>query len=327
MSPEYCAGGVVSQNESQHESHHPSQHDSNTPDSQPIHLTQPQTTPKKRKTANTLSAVFQAGGLVVVLVEVSRKSYLASIVPVIVNAILNEHQIIVDIVAFVSRGDFPRSRLGEKQRGKLLAGWVTRKMSTLAQFAIRDLDAAAAMDGAAAAVVGSDAPLHSNRNSSHSLSGRSLGGGGGGPRTSDIQAGPPRIVEHEEYDVPERTGTGYGGDGAPPPPAAGWAASSSTLTARQISSSHGYNEVAELPPATSPPPSSSGEPRPPGSRGGPPQIRLPGVDGREPLELWGSTPDEAPAQTAQAGAAGQRDEDNSWEADAIMHMNLTGDLR
>lgn len=44
----------------------------------------------------------------------------------------------VDIVAFVQRGDFPRSRLGEKQRGKILAGWVSRKMRTIAQFAIRD---------------------------------------------------------------------------------------------------------------------------------------------------------------------------------------------
>ena len=78
----------------------------------------------------------------VVLVEVGRKNYLASIVPVIVNAILNEHQLIVDIVAFVSRGDFPRSRLGEKQRGKILAGWVTRKMPTIAQFGIRDPDGA-----------------------------------------------------------------------------------------------------------------------------------------------------------------------------------------
>jgi hypothetical protein len=75
---------------------------------------------------------------VVVLVEVGRKAYLASIVPVIVNAILNEHQIVVDIVAFVNRGDFPRSRLGEKQRGKILASWVTRKMRTMAQFGIRD---------------------------------------------------------------------------------------------------------------------------------------------------------------------------------------------
>ena len=86
------------------------------------------------------SAVFQAGGLVVVLVEVGRKAYLASIVPVIINAILNEHQLVADIVAFVAKGDFPRSRLGEKQRGKILASWVTRKMPTMAQFGIRDPD-------------------------------------------------------------------------------------------------------------------------------------------------------------------------------------------
>jgi hypothetical protein len=71
-------------------------------------------------------------------VEVDRKHFLASIVPVIVNAVLNGHHFIVDIVAFVSKGDFPRSRLGEKQRGKILASWVTRKMRTIAQFAIRD---------------------------------------------------------------------------------------------------------------------------------------------------------------------------------------------
>lgn len=85
-------------------------------------------------------AVFQAGGMVVVLVEVFRKAYLASIVPVIVNAVLNEHQIVVDIVAFVGEGDFPRSRLSEKQRGKILASWVTRKLRTIAQFGIRDAD-------------------------------------------------------------------------------------------------------------------------------------------------------------------------------------------
>ena len=46
----------------------------------------------------------------------------------------------MDIIAFVSKGDFPRSRLGEKQRGKILASWVTRKMRTIAQFSIRDPD-------------------------------------------------------------------------------------------------------------------------------------------------------------------------------------------
>jgi acyl-CoA synthetase (AMP-forming)/AMP-acid ligase II len=83
-------------------------------------------------------AVFQAGGLVVIVVEIFRRNFLASMVPVIVNAILNEHQLVIDIVSFVQKGDFHRSRLGEKQRGKILAGWVTRKMRTIAQYSIRD---------------------------------------------------------------------------------------------------------------------------------------------------------------------------------------------
>ncbi|KAJ6148739.1 hypothetical protein N7497_010721 [Penicillium chrysogenum] len=93
-----------------------------------------------RNIVNGGSAIFQAGGLVVVVVEVTRKAYLAALVPVIVDAILMEHQVVADIVAFVSHGDFPRSRLGEKQRGKVLASWVTRKLRTIAQFSIRDLE-------------------------------------------------------------------------------------------------------------------------------------------------------------------------------------------
>lgn len=61
--------------------------------------------------------------------------------PIIVNTVLNEHQLVLDIVAFVALGDFPKSRLGEKQRGKILASWVSRKMRTVAQFSIRDPDA------------------------------------------------------------------------------------------------------------------------------------------------------------------------------------------
>lgn len=96
--------------------------------------------PERTLLTQHYSAVFQAGGLIVVVVEVTRKAYLASLVPVIVNAILNEHQVVADIVAFVSHGDFPKSRLGEKQRGKILASWVTRKLRTIAQFSIRDSD-------------------------------------------------------------------------------------------------------------------------------------------------------------------------------------------
>lgn len=69
------------------------------------------------------------------------RAFLASLVPVIVNTVLNEHQLVLDIVAFVAFGDFPRSRLGEKQRGKVLGNWVSRKMRTIAQFGIRDPDA------------------------------------------------------------------------------------------------------------------------------------------------------------------------------------------
>lgn len=69
--------------------------------------------------------------------------------PVIVNTVLNEHQLVLDIVAFVALGDFPRSRLGEKQRGKILASWVSRKMRTIAQFSIRDPDAEGSVGTAA----------------------------------------------------------------------------------------------------------------------------------------------------------------------------------
>lgn len=84
------------------------------------------------------TAVFQAGGLVIAVIECTRrnKDNLAAIVPVIVNTVLEEHQFIVDIVSFVSVGHFPRSRLGEKQRGKILASWVTRKLPLTGKFGV-----------------------------------------------------------------------------------------------------------------------------------------------------------------------------------------------
>ena len=97
---------------------------------------------------NCYSAVFQAGSLLVLIAESRTRAYLASIVPMIVNTVLNEHQLVLDIVAFVSRGDFPRSRLGEKQRGKILASWVSRKMQTIAQFSIRDPEVDGSVDTA-----------------------------------------------------------------------------------------------------------------------------------------------------------------------------------
>ena len=142
------------------------------------------------ETTNTpTSAIFQAGSLLVLIAESRTRAYLASIVPVIVNTALNEHQLVLDIVAFVQKGDFPRSRLGEKQRGKILASWVSRKMQTIAQFSIRDPDAEGSvgtavpeegvMLGAGAAAV-----LRRSSQMSAGTGTRGAGGGGGGVRAS-----------------------------------------------------------------------------------------------------------------------------------------------
>ncbi|KAK2608813.1 hypothetical protein QQS21_002670 [Conoideocrella luteorostrata] len=274
-------------------------------------------------------AVFQAGGLVVVLIEVSRKPYLASIVPVIVNAILNEHQIIVDIVAFVSKGDFPRSRLGEKQRGKILAGWVTRKLRTLAQFAIRDLDAAAM--GESGSGSGSGDLGDANRMSTGSI--RSSGVPAGASSLRNVEHA-PQILEQEEFDVqmdrmshmpppqvpPPRmssldpaddqaTPTGYAQSVGPP----------GARVHRKAVGQHDYFDNAagreetyhddEKPPAVGPKPGTSG-----GESQAAPTIRmsLPGVDGREGFNFW-DTPQ-------------REDDETDWTADAIMHMNLAGDM-
>ncbi|RAL16701.1 putative AMP binding domain protein [Aspergillus homomorphus CBS 101889] len=147
-------------------------------------------------------AVFQAGGLIVVVVEVTRKAYLASLVPVIVDAILNEHQVVADIVAFVSHGDFPRSRLGEKQRGKVLASWVTRKLRTIAQFSIRDME-------------GSENPFAApqHRMSRSSKPGSTMGNSA---RRSTVVPDPaPVLLEHSEASIHSFSGMQEPGIGSP----------------------------------------------------------------------------------------------------------------
>lgn len=128
------------------------------------------------------------------LVEVMRRNFLASIVPVIVNAILNTHQIVVDIVAFVGRGDFPRSRLGEKQRGKILGSWVTRKMRTIAQFGIKD------PDGPENSMTEVGIP----RRSGHSFRSASMRGGAGSSlKHVESSSGLADLQEREYAPMPE----------------------------------------------------------------------------------------------------------------------------
>jgi hypothetical protein len=281
------------------------------------------------------SAVFQAGGLIVVLVEVGRKAYLASIVPVIVNAILNEHQIVVDIVAFVNKGDFPRSRLGEKQRGKILANWVTRKMRTMAQFGIRDADAA----------------LSDVTETMEPRSGVASLRNGAAVASSLHNVEPaPQIVEESEYErqraqsqnsfaplptgISEMPAQNYD-DSIMGSPREGNGASMKSDDTPTDNRKHfelpgdNYNsEKSKFPGLgedfTIPGFETTDDVAPP--RVGPkpgekPQLDLPAVEGREG-DLW-SLPSQHPRQGAQR-VHNADEEDDDWKNDAIMHMNLAG---
>lgn len=277
-----------------------------------------------------------------VLVEVGRKSYLASIVPVIVNAILNEHQIVVDIVAFVNRGDFPRSRLGEKQRGKILASWVTRKMRTMAQFGIRDPDSAL-----------SDVTETIEPRSHLGTTVGSLRNGSVAASSLRNVESAPQIVEQREFErqqvqaqnsfIPLPTGISempaqnYNDSIMGSPTAENGASLKSDDTPTDNRKGHfelsneefnkeidsfldsqggdydesdfGNSEAPNVPPPrVGPKPTGPSEP-------------LPAVEGREG-DLW-SLPSQSRGGLRVQNASSD-DEDDAWKNDAIMHMNLAG---
>jgi hypothetical protein len=289
------------------------------------------------------------------LVEVARKAYLASIVPVIVNAILNEHQIVVDIVAFVNKGDFPRSRLGEKQRGKILASWVTRKMRTMAQFGIRDADAALADVNEG---IEPRSGLASIRNGAPSIIASSL---------RNVEPA-PQILEQRQLEEQLQHQETFGSGGAiempaenydnnsiqesPPPPDNNFTdmnddtptdnqkghfefpnqqnSYQATSSNSQPFNTFATNTIGYTTPtfmtATEPPevPPPRVGPKPPVAR--PPQISLPAVEGREAGNSWNM-----PSQQAYRGGGGglrvhnaNQEDEEEWPQEAIMHMNLSG---
>jgi hypothetical protein len=277
------------------------------------------------------SAIFQAGGLIVVLVEVGRKAYLASIVPVIVNAILNEHQIVVDIVAFVNKGDFPRSRLGEKQRGKILASWVTRKMRTMAQFGIRDADAGLSE------VTETIEARTSMRNSS--AMGSSL---------RNVEPAPQIIEEHEaeqrhieERDsyvampagISEMPAQNYDNSGAASLNAPASTHSDGTPTDKQKGQSElpdndigtERNNLPNIPNSSFAVPGFETAEEPPPRKDSKPNVRqsviLPAVEGREG-DLWSLPTQQTGGGLRAKNSSSNEEDDESWKDDAIMHMNL-----
>lgn len=277
-----------------------------------------------------------------VLVEVGRKAYLASIVPVIVNAILNEHQIVVDIVAFVNKGDFPRSRLGEKQRGKILASWVTRKMRTMAQFGIRDPESGLSD---VTETMEPRSGIASLRNGSVMAS--SLRNVESAPQIVEEQRGLERQqVGAQNSFVPLPTGISempaqnYNDNSVLGSPR-GENGTSTKSDDTPTDTRHNHFELPvddydpekndfnfidkqefEVPgfeinePPQVPPPRIGPKP------GITPQLNLPAVEGREG-DLWS-----LPSQQSRGGLrvqnASSDDGEEDWQSDAIMHMNLAG---
>lgn len=70
------------------------------------------------------SCVFKCADYTVVVCESKRKRNFSSLVPLIVNTVFSKHHLVVDIVAFMKKGEFPVSRLGTKQRARIIDAWV-----------------------------------------------------------------------------------------------------------------------------------------------------------------------------------------------------------
>lgn len=270
-----------------------------------------------------------------VVAEVARKAYLASIVPVIVNAVLNEHQIVTDIVAFVNKGDFPRSRLGEKQRGRILAGWVSRKMRTMAQFAIKDMD----RESLGPSSDHPDSPtIDAHRASVGSFRSSSGAIQPGSSSLRNVEPA-PQILEQRELELQqqyqqvqlsnpfpvempadERVPEIMDRDRDQTP--------TKTRQPRPPFQDHGF-ELPDFDQFGSEGPSRDRTPAPAGSehyqgtvsmlsQTGPPQLRLPGVDGRESLDDWNLRPGSG---GLQGNGNGQQDNDGDWTRD------MSGTLR
>lgn len=70
------------------------------------------------------SCVFRCADYTIVVCESKRTRYFASLVPLIINTVFSKHHLIIDIVAFIKKGEFPISRLGTKQRARIVDAWV-----------------------------------------------------------------------------------------------------------------------------------------------------------------------------------------------------------
>lgn len=82
------------------------------------------------------SCVFKCADYTIVVCELKRSRDFSSLVPLVVNTVLSKHHLAVDIVAFIRKGEFPISRLGTKQRARIIDAWVQGVIPILASYGV-----------------------------------------------------------------------------------------------------------------------------------------------------------------------------------------------
>lgn len=83
------------------------------------------------------AVLFTANNMNVVVAETSSdKRYLPSLGTWIANSILEEHEFLPDVVAFIGKGQMPKSRLKEKQRKTLITKYVENKLTIAGQYGV-----------------------------------------------------------------------------------------------------------------------------------------------------------------------------------------------
>lgn len=82
------------------------------------------------------SCIFKCSDYTVIVCESKRTRNLSSLVPLIVNTVFSKHHLVVDVIAFIKRGEFPISRLGTKQRARIVDAWVQGIIPLTVQYGV-----------------------------------------------------------------------------------------------------------------------------------------------------------------------------------------------
>lgn len=77
------------------------------------------------------SVVFQVEDEAVAVVSIKSSEYALSVVPLVVNAILENHRFLIDTVVIVHPSNLARSRFGEKMRLKAMVGYKEKKLTAI----------------------------------------------------------------------------------------------------------------------------------------------------------------------------------------------------